>query len=453
MSSPDFNEIHPTVREVVPLRMVTERPVLPLVADLIQAAQEILPAASYVVGAVNGERNRVDIARGMASVGLGATAQAASRRIAGVTDTLNEVAIKRTGLPVIVQADLEQVPSAQPVLADDYLVLRRELCPDLPAVTPYQVIAPSLHPTYAIVEREGVERASAFERIAHHANALTGHLPAGLSEPETQTPRQRIIERMVEVAKPRLATGGDIPAISKTLIKDMEGITPNHLSFVSSDLHTWFGSEPFIHGDHVSGRIGQIIGLDPGVMQEVVQRHDEADQLHGSKKRLQTPDCYGFWEVAPSVNRFLQQLDPTPPLPGLMTIKQTLATYAALDTMPQPQTVPSQARKDSFQAGLAAFLKAFEVLPADQYTAIQDNHQFLRTFKVNVVADLSDGACVGLNPGIMFPDSSKDEQIAKMICAECHVRSDCLDEAIANNYTQGIWGGTTASERRALKPK
>src|SRR5689334_16635560 len=41
---------------------------------------------------------------------------------------------------------------------------------------------------------------------------------------------------------------------------------------------------------------------------------------------------------------------------------------------------------------------------------------------------------------------------AKAVCADCPVRADCLAYAIANEAC-GIWGGTSASERRRLRPR
>lgn len=38
------------------------------------------------------------------------------------------------------------------------------------------------------------------------------------------------------------------------------------------------------------------------------------------------------------------------------------------------------------------------------------------------------------------------EIIAKSICRNCKVRSECLDYAIRNGEQYGIWGGLTAKE-------
>lgn len=40
---------------------------------------------------------------------------------------------------------------------------------------------------------------------------------------------------------------------------------------------------------------------------------------------------------------------------------------------------------------------------------------------------------------------------AKAICAGCPVRGECLDHAIANGERYGVWGGTTAVERRLIR--
>jgi len=65
----------------------------------------------------------------------------------------------------------------------------------------------------------------------------------------------------------------------------------------------------------------------------------------------------------------------------------------------------------------------------------------------------SAGACRSADPDLFFPISSvgpAERQIAraKMICAECKVRQECLDFALTHHQLYGIWGGTTAEDRR-----
>jgi WhiB family transcriptional regulator, redox-sensing transcriptional regulator len=65
----------------------------------------------------------------------------------------------------------------------------------------------------------------------------------------------------------------------------------------------------------------------------------------------------------------------------------------------------------------------------------------------------SEGACLGADPDLFFPISTRgpaEKQIsrAKRICAGCNVRTDCLDFAMSHDQAYGIWGGTTPEDRR-----
>ena len=65
----------------------------------------------------------------------------------------------------------------------------------------------------------------------------------------------------------------------------------------------------------------------------------------------------------------------------------------------------------------------------------------------------SSAACLSADPDLFFPISSTgpaERQIAraKVICAGCPVRIQCLDFALTHDQTHGIWGGTTAEDRQ-----
>ena len=65
----------------------------------------------------------------------------------------------------------------------------------------------------------------------------------------------------------------------------------------------------------------------------------------------------------------------------------------------------------------------------------------------------SSAACLSADPDLFFPISSTgpaERQIAraKVICAGCPVRVQCLDFALTHDQTHGIWGGTTAEDRQ-----
>lgn len=53
------------------------------------------------------------------------------------------------------------------------------------------------------------------------------------------------------------------------------------------------------------------------------------------------------------------------------------------------------------------------------------------------------------NPDALFVDGAA-QNIAKLICRGCPVRTECLADALDNNIEYGVWGGMTERERRAL---
>ncbi|NND74242.1 MAG: WhiB family transcriptional regulator [Ilumatobacter sp.] len=69
-----------------------------------------------------------------------------------------------------------------------------------------------------------------------------------------------------------------------------------------------------------------------------------------------------------------------------------------------------------------------------------------------------DAACQGEVGVIFFPPMRSEKRTAKAarerrakdVCTSCPVRSDCLDEAMANGERHGIWGGLTDQERARL---
>jgi len=52
------------------------------------------------------------------------------------------------------------------------------------------------------------------------------------------------------------------------------------------------------------------------------------------------------------------------------------------------------------------------------------------------------------NTSDFYPERGQSAAAAKVICAGCPVRQDCLDYAIAKRETRGIWGGLAPVERR-----
>jgi WhiB family transcriptional regulator, redox-sensing transcriptional regulator len=60
-------------------------------------------------------------------------------------------------------------------------------------------------------------------------------------------------------------------------------------------------------------------------------------------------------------------------------------------------------------------------------------------------------ACRGAGLELFFPERGESAEPARRLCAACPVRQPCLDYAITNRITYGIWGGLSERERRALR--
>jgi WhiB family redox-sensing transcriptional regulator len=60
------------------------------------------------------------------------------------------------------------------------------------------------------------------------------------------------------------------------------------------------------------------------------------------------------------------------------------------------------------------------------------------------------GACRGLEATIFYPDDDDDAETAKAVCAECGVRTTCLEHALSLREKAGVWGGATERDRRRI---
>ncbi len=59
--------------------------------------------------------------------------------------------------------------------------------------------------------------------------------------------------------------------------------------------------------------------------------------------------------------------------------------------------------------------------------------------------------CRGADADLFFPERGASTRKAKAICAECEVRTQCLDYAIDIGEKFGIWGGMSERERRKVR--
>jgi WhiB family redox-sensing transcriptional regulator len=62
-----------------------------------------------------------------------------------------------------------------------------------------------------------------------------------------------------------------------------------------------------------------------------------------------------------------------------------------------------------------------------------------------------EGACRGHDPERFFPTRGTSTALAKAVCARCTVRGPCLEFALQDPSTPGIWGGTSERGRRKLR--
>jgi WhiB family redox-sensing transcriptional regulator len=69
----------------------------------------------------------------------------------------------------------------------------------------------------------------------------------------------------------------------------------------------------------------------------------------------------------------------------------------------------------------------------------------------NPLAWQADSLCTQTDPEAFFPEKGGSTRDAKRICAECTVRTECLEYALANDERFGIWGGLSERERRKYR--
>jgi WhiB family redox-sensing transcriptional regulator len=65
-------------------------------------------------------------------------------------------------------------------------------------------------------------------------------------------------------------------------------------------------------------------------------------------------------------------------------------------------------------------------------------------------------ACLGVDPELFFPIGNTGPALlqieeAKAVCRRCKVVEPCLSWAIEARQEDGVWGGLSADERRAVK--
>jgi WhiB family redox-sensing transcriptional regulator len=60
------------------------------------------------------------------------------------------------------------------------------------------------------------------------------------------------------------------------------------------------------------------------------------------------------------------------------------------------------------------------------------------------------GSCRAEAPSTFFPSDGVGVEVARRICANCPVKTPCLEYALANGIDHGVWGGASERERRRI---
>jgi WhiB family transcriptional regulator, redox-sensing transcriptional regulator len=59
--------------------------------------------------------------------------------------------------------------------------------------------------------------------------------------------------------------------------------------------------------------------------------------------------------------------------------------------------------------------------------------------------------CAQTDPDMFYPETTGEALHSRRVCIQCPVRQACLDKAIADKETYGVWGGTTRDDRYAIR--
>lgn len=71
-------------------------------------------------------------------------------------------------------------------------------------------------------------------------------------------------------------------------------------------------------------------------------------------------------------------------------------------------------------------------------------------FPIEGVEWMRQGSCKAEPPETFFPSDGAGVEVARAICQQCVVQTDCLEYALSNRIEHGIWGGASERERRRI---
>ena len=68
-----------------------------------------------------------------------------------------------------------------------------------------------------------------------------------------------------------------------------------------------------------------------------------------------------------------------------------------------------------------------------------------------IPAFYDDALCAQVDPEAWFPQQGTGSRTAKKVSARCPVAAACLEYAVVEQITSGVWGGKTPVERRRMR--
>lgn len=94
-------------------------------------------------------------------------------------------------------------------------------------------------------------------------------------------------------------------------------------------------------------------------------------------------------------------------------------------------------------------------MPSSRSMPTREHRILLATARERRLVDVdwqAMAACRQHDPDLFFPEAAEPAGRALEICAGCPVKAPCLAAALDAGEAEGIWGQTTADDRRVLRP-
>ena len=98
-----------------------------------------------------------------------------------------------------------------------------------------------------------------------------------------------------------------------------------------------------------------------------------------------------------------------------------------------------------------------DAIAALHQEVIVDAPTVARTLFVRYVSEkprwYDEAECKGLDPSLFYPDRGDSTAEAKAVCAMCPVQVQCAEHALATMEKNGVWGGTSERQRKAMRSR